>query len=115
MSKGYNDVFEVEILGDSVSHPLPVVDTSSIGVLHHPFKFCRAAKGHLVETGNVESSISLNIYSNPFSLQVWWMEKSVSRWKLHRQMTNTSSSVLKFEENLWRSGKCYLNYLIFGA
>ena len=55
---GYNDVFEVEILGDSVSHPLPVVDTSSIGVLHHPFKFCRAAKGHLVETGNVESSIS---------------------------------------------------------
>ena len=48
------------------------------------FKFCRAAKGHLVETGNVESSISLNIYSNPFSLQVWWMGNSVSRWKLHR-------------------------------
>ena len=43
------------------------------------------------------------------------MEKSVSRWKLHRQMTNTSSSVLKIEENLWRSGKWYLNYLIFGA
>ena len=79
------------------------------------FKFCRAAKGHLVETGNVESSISLNIYSNPFSLQVWWMGNSVSRWKLHRQMTNTSSSVLKIEENLWRSGKWYLNYLIFGA
>ena len=94
MSKGYNDVFEVEILGDSVSHPLPVVDTSSIGVFHHPFKFCRAAKGHLVETGNVESSISLNIYSNPFSLQVWWMEKSVSGWKLHRQMPNNKYKFL---------------------
>ena len=31
------------------------------------------------------------------------------------QMTNTSFSVLMFQENLWRSGKCYLNYLIFGA
>ena len=31
------------------------------------------------------------------------------------QITNTSFSVLMFQDNLWRSGKCYINYLIFGA